>query len=128
MASTRAYRRDNHGRFAGSGSGSMTTYGKAGGFANAAFRSRASSTNQRASMRRSFGLGRTVRRHAGQIGVTLAAGGAAAVVASGGGGRYKKALTTTAVLGSVAAAISGAKRSTPLKTSATAARGSRLHR
>lgn len=37
---TRAYRRDSHGRFAGSGGGTKITYGKAGGFANAAFRSR----------------------------------------------------------------------------------------
>lgn len=36
----RAYRRDKNGRFAGSGGGTTVTYGKAGGFANAAFRGR----------------------------------------------------------------------------------------
>lgn len=40
MAGTRAYRRDSHGRFAGSGGGTKVTYGKAGGFANSAFRAR----------------------------------------------------------------------------------------
>ncbi len=44
----RAYRRDSHGRFAGSGGGSMTTYGKAGGFANKAFASRSAAANKRA--------------------------------------------------------------------------------
>jgi hypothetical protein len=39
MAS-RAYRRDNQGRFAGANGGSKVTYGKAGGFANASFRAR----------------------------------------------------------------------------------------
>lgn len=53
----RAYRRDSHGRFAGSGGGSMVTYGKAGGFANAAFRARTSATNQRASKSKSLGRG-----------------------------------------------------------------------
>lgn len=61
MAGTRAYRRDSHGKFAGSGGGSMTTYGKAGGFANASFRARASAGNarpakggQRAGLRKSL--------------------------------------------------------------------------
>lgn len=37
---TRAYRRDNRGRFAGANGGTKVTYGKAGGFANAGHRSR----------------------------------------------------------------------------------------
>lgn len=36
----RTYKRDNAGRFAGSGSATRTTTGKAGGFANAAHRAR----------------------------------------------------------------------------------------
>lgn len=39
---TRAYRRDSHGKFAGANGGTKVTYGKAGGFANSAFRARVS--------------------------------------------------------------------------------------
>lgn len=55
--STRAYKRDSHGRFAGaaaSGGGFTVTYGKAGGFANQAFRLRV--LGQRASSKKSLGL------------------------------------------------------------------------
>lgn len=46
MAGTRAYRRDSHGRFAGAGGGgTKVTYGKAGGFANAAHRAKVGSGN-----------------------------------------------------------------------------------
>ena len=60
MAGTRAYRRDNHGRFAGKGGGTKVTMGKAGGFANAAFRTRVQS--QRASAGKSLGTAAKVRR------------------------------------------------------------------
>lgn len=46
---TRAYRRDNNGRFAGSGGGTKVTYGKAGGFANAGFRQRVAASRGNAS-------------------------------------------------------------------------------
>lgn len=59
---TRAYRRNSKGQFAGSGGGSMITYGKAGGFANAAFRARTSSSNQKASPRKTFALGQRQRK------------------------------------------------------------------
>jgi hypothetical protein len=71
---TRQYRRDSKGKFAGSGGGSMVTYGKAGGFANAAFRARTSATNQRASRGRSFGLGKGAKRALKDVGVGVGVG------------------------------------------------------
>lgn len=52
---TRAYRRDNQGRFAGSGSGTKVTYGKAGGFANAAHRAKVAQAGQKAKPKKSLG-------------------------------------------------------------------------
>ena len=80
---TRAYRRDKNGRFAGSGGGGTTvTYGKAGGFANSAFRARVAASrganlqkpanaSQRASSSRS--LGATVGAKARSVGAGRAA-------------------------------------------------------
>lgn len=78
---TRAYRRDKNGRFAGSGGGGTTiTYGKAGGFANSAFRARVAASrganlqkpanaSQRASSSRSLGatVGAASRSQAGRV-------------------------------------------------------------
>lgn len=51
---TRAYRRDNRGRFAGAGGGTKVTYGKAGGFANAAHRAKVAQ-GQKARPKKSLG-------------------------------------------------------------------------
>lgn len=51
---TRAYRRDNRGRFAGAGGGTKVTYGKAGGFANAAHRAKVAQ-GQKARPQKSLG-------------------------------------------------------------------------
>ena len=48
---TRKYRRDSNGRFAGSSGGTMTTTGRAGGFANARVRQQKATNAERAARR-----------------------------------------------------------------------------
>lgn len=102
MAGTRTVYRGAHGRFAGS-SGGKPEKVRAGGFAHAGFQarfqaSRASRTasrppspartSQKASSRKSFGLGGAAKRLAPKvvgIGVTAGVGLAAAHVVTGGG-------------------------------------------
>lgn len=91
MAS-RAYRRDNRGQFAGASGGTKVTYGKAGGFANAAFRGRVqaqrSSAKAQGGSKAPKGRGKakksrfltTKRKSAIKAGVTA---GALGLVASG---------------------------------------------
>jgi hypothetical protein len=114
MAGTRAYRRDSHGRFAGSGGGTKVTYGKAGGFANSAFRARVA--GQRASgLGSKAGAQRTVSRPsrnrsyvkkaltgaaASAVGVgvgALLAGGAVRVASNASRNSWTKALTSGSV-------------------------------
>lgn len=94
---TRAYRRDSQGRFAGSGGGSRVTYGKAGGFANAAFRSRTAS--QRASLGRSLGATAGARARSKRRKTTLGRLAVSAAVAGGGVALYGAG--TKAMVGSI---------------------------
>lgn len=127
MSGMRAYRRDSQGRFAGSGGGAMTTYGKAGGFANAAFRARASSTNQKASMNKTFALGQRTKgnlRFARNLAIG-AAGGAAY-------GAFTARHPVLGVGGGVAAAIavsrSNRKPATRARTRARSSSGTKVRR
>lgn len=98
---TRKYRRDKNGKFAGAGGGTTVTVGKAGGFANAAHRSRVAASRsqkaktqsgskvrpQKSRARRAGGfvtnaaLGKkgTYERRRSITGIALGAGGIAAV-------------------------------------------------
>lgn len=107
----RAYRRDANGKFAGSGGGTSTTYGKAGGFANAAFRARTASTNQKASRGKSFALGQSSRK----------AGRAAIRFSKSAGGR--QAIKTAAGAAGAVAAYSAVRSTRP--TLATVLNGGR---
>lgn len=60
---TRAYKRDSHGRFAGGGGGTVVTYGKAGGFANAGHQSKAQAARaNRRNSKRSSAFSKSLRR------------------------------------------------------------------
>jgi hypothetical protein len=127
MGATRAYRRDSHGKFAGSGGGTHTTFGKAGGFANAAFRARTSATNQKASPRRSFGIGQRLigrpnsmqrrRFTTGVLKAGLATGGIAAAgyIGSGGAGRKLSGADKSLAIAAKAAGLASGNRSANFK-------------
>ena len=104
MAGTRAYRRDSHERFAGSGGGTKVTYGKAGGFANSAFRARVAAG-------RASGLGGKA--------------GARASVPRGGRNRsYVKRAFKGAVIGGIGGTVAGLAIAGGVKVAAGASRRS----
>jgi hypothetical protein len=90
MAAIRGYKRDSKGRFAGAGSGGGTvTFGRAGGFSNAAFRARVRQSTQRASAAK-LARGRLQRRLV--KGAAAAAGTGLAFAALGIAARSRKGI------------------------------------